>query len=118
MCDATGVGEITPPPAKEGRMRVYELIELLSEMEGHEEVRLATQPHYPLQAKLEGVKFVETNAEEISEIEEHIARGELEPEDIEEAQAQIARLKASNDKIVYLLEGSSRGYGSKIWWDQ
>jgi hypothetical protein len=82
-------------------MTVNELIEMLGQYDGDREVRLATQPTYPLEATVAGV----AGLEEIDDVDEDGQRvldaaDEMEP-----------------DGPVYVLEGTQRGYASKALWD-
>jgi hypothetical protein len=68
-------------------MTVGELKELLEGADPEAQVRLATQPNYPLEARVSGLAF---------------------SEDLEEAPEQ---------PTVWVLEGSSMGYASKELWE-
>lgn len=78
-------------------MTVSELIERLEEMDPEAEVRLMTQRHYPLEAKLHGVC---ESAE--------LRRGDDGEDDDDEVQEV--------EPIVYLVEGAQVGYGLKSAW--
>ena len=77
-------------------MKVRQLIDLLSEYQADAEVRLVTQPHWPLEHALEGVVSK-------SEIDAHEADDN---EDVPEPEVDV----------VYLLEGSHHGYGRGAAW--
>jgi hypothetical protein len=78
-------------------MTVSELIERLEEMNPDAEVRLMTQRHYPLEARLYGVcESAELRGGEDGEDDDG-DDGETEP-------------------VVYLVEGDQVGYGLKSAW--
>ena len=78
-------------------MKVRQLIDLLSEYQEDAEVRLVTQPHWPLEHGLDGV----VSKSEIDAFEADDDEDAPEPE----------------VDVVYLLEGASQGYGRKAAWD-
>ena len=79
-------------------MTVDDLIERLEayrdELGGDAEVRLATQQNYPLEANLRGVCSASEIIDSCDEDEQ-----------------------AVNEAVVYLVEGSQVGYGSKVCWE-
>ena len=78
-------------------MTVSELMEHLEEMNPDAEVRLMTQRHYPLEARLYGVcESAELRSREDGEDDDD-DDGEIEP-------------------VVYLVEGDQVGYGLKSAW--
>jgi hypothetical protein len=85
-------------------MNLADLIEKLTELAEtvgeNTEVRLATQPHYPFYNSIAGV-VVSTDFQEGDEEEEE--ETEYSAEDLE--------------VIIYILEGSQIGYGSKNAWN-
>ncbi len=74
-------------------MNVQKLLDLLAEYSPDAEVRLLHQPPYPLESTLIGVVGE-------SEIREHEGRD-----------------LGDEPEVVYLLEGSSVGYGRKVAWE-
>lgn len=108
-------------------MTLNELIETLTAMrdeegvDGETEIRLAHQPHYPLQCGIHNVVRLSLNQEEIDEANEAINSGDLEPEEVEEAKEQIRKLSDDNKDIIYITEGSmdydASPYASKSLWD-
>jgi hypothetical protein len=78
-------------------VKVLQLIDLLSEYQENAEVRLVTQPHWPLEHGLDGIVSK-------SEIDAHEADDD---EDTPEPEIDV----------VYLLEGSPHGYGRRAAWD-
>jgi hypothetical protein len=74
-------------------VKVEKLIDLLSEYSPEAEVRLYTQPRYPLESALAGVVGE-------SEIREHEG-GDL----------------GDEPEIVFLLEGRQLGYGRSVAWE-
>jgi hypothetical protein len=85
-------------------MNVQELIELLEDVEDQTaEVRLAHQPHYPLQYKVAGVAVPAEDGEpELDDFDD----------DAPEQDAQV-------ENVVYILEGDhpDRPYASKSLWE-
>jgi len=80
-------------------MTVRELIELLEQYDGAREVRLATQPNYPLAATVGGVA------------------GEDEVDEEDDDGRRVVRDDKEPDGPVFILEGSQLGYASKSLWD-
>ena len=78
-------------------MKVRELIDLLSEYQEDAEVRIVTQPRWPLEHGVAGVVSK-------SEIDAFEAEDDEDPPEPEV-------------DVVYLLEGTSHGYGRKAAWD-
>jgi len=76
-------------------MTIRELIELLEQYDDDREVRLATQPNYPLEYTVGGVVGTEEIADDPDE-------------DI---------VDADDDGPVWVVEGSQLGYASKALWD-
>ena len=74
------------------------LEELRSEVGDNAEVRLVTQPNWPLEYTIHGV----TTGAAINQSEED----EGDDEDVTE------------DNVVYICEGTQLGYGSKRAWDE
>ena len=77
-------------------MTVGELIELLEDFEPETEVRLGTQPEYPLQHSVAGVVHT-------SQLTAN----------------QVMHLAGSDDaEVVWILEGrmAPQPYGTKDWW--
>lgn len=78
-----------------GNMTVGDLIALLEECDENAEVRMAYQPHYPLESTIEGIASsltVDPDGDEGSE------EG---PADVE---------------IIYILEGQQTGYANAGFW--
>lgn len=109
-------------------MTLNELIEKLTALrdeegvDGETEVRLAHQPHYPLQSGIQSAVRFSLNQEEIDEVNSSIKDGGLEPEEMEEAKEQLRKLEDENKDIIYLTEGSmddhdASPYASKSLWD-
>lgn len=95
-------------------MNVAELIERLQEMDPEAEVRIATQPNWPLQAALAGV----VSAQELAE--HKVGEEKCEEHDfyncLECYEAEVAKA----EKIVWLAEGSQDRddpYASRLIWD-
>lgn len=77
-------------------MTVKELIEILEDFDPETEVRLATQPNYPLQHNVAGV----VHTSELT------------------ADAVQAYTGDKDAEVAWILEGSTpeQPYGSKDWW--
>ena len=84
-------------------MTVAELKEELENYDDGQTVRIMSQPNWPFQYSLRGV--VSTD-----DIKSH----ESEPD--EPTEGSKNRDKDGNE-IIYLVEGSQKGYGSKAAWD-
>lgn len=92
-------------------MKVSELLEMLQELPGDCEVRLAQQPSYPLQMHLGGV-VVEMRVPETEDSDE-------ECEYALPGSPEVLLARADNS-VVYLTEGSSvydTPYASRRLWD-
>ena len=74
-------------PKRRETMTVAELIERLQEQPADAEIRLMTQPRYPMQYGIEGV----VSTEDYNQDEEDF----------------------SAETIVYICEGNEKGYGSR-----
>lgn len=98
-------------------MKAAELIEILSGVDPESEIRLATQPNYPLCHSVLTAK-VETafDREEMRD-----ARLIIDDPDCTEEEKQEARnfLKLHQDDldVVYLVEGQYVGYASRDLWN-
>lgn len=85
--------------------RLNDLIEILEELReelgGEAEVRLMCQPSWPFEYSIGSITTgAEINQEEQDECEDE----DRDDEDV------------SDDKVIYLVEGSQLGYGSKRAW--
>ena len=101
-------------------MTIEELIADLQEFaETHgpqTEVRMMTQPNWPLDATLSGV-WVQDPREEIEEEYADMMEHAETDEDREEITAQLHdQLGKANDPVLFVLEGSHVGYGSRRAW--
>lgn len=86
------------------RYTVRELIDELENFPDDAEVRLAFQPNHPLQYQIGGIKSL----------------NELKEDDENEAAESVNGQnggKTEAPDVVYLLEGSNEGYGSRKLWD-
>lgn len=101
-------------------MTVDELVEDLRNLSaaghGEAQVRLATQPSWPLEWTIDGMKLHKTKGDEIEEVENLIFNNEY-PEDQDEMREQLELLKEQNETVLYLREGSQIGYASRSIWD-
>jgi hypothetical protein len=79
-------------------MTVNELIEILEQYDGEREVRLATQPTYPLAHTVGGVA------------------GEEEVDEEDDDGRRVVRDDMEADGPVFVLEGSQLGYANKSLW--
>lgn len=92
-------------------MTVQDLLDLLDGVDPDTEVRLAHQPSWPFEYSIGTVELVGANDAEIEEAENALARArDLTPEERETARAELDRLSADNQQIVYIAEGSQLGY--------
>lgn len=91
-------------------MNVREMIEILSEMDPDAEVRLATQPNWPLQSTVAGIASSET-------VYSNQACSEHGHFDCEECVNEA--LELSGDNFVWIAEGSqcSHPYAPRGVWD-
>ncbi len=87
-------------------MTVGELIEMLEEQDPDAEVRLQEQPTYPFEYDIAGI----TSSKEIVRAQ----ADEMDGEKADEAEAAAE----DDDEIIYLLEGTQLGYGSREAWNQ
>ena len=78
-------------------MTVAELIELLEQYEGDQEVRIASQPSWPFEYSISGI----VDGNELFEREEE--------------SDEILENEYSNN--IYLVEGNQLGYFTKRAWD-
>jgi hypothetical protein len=103
-------------------MTLDQLIEDLSNLSaaghGEAQIRLAHQPSYPHEYNFGGMKLVNPNEREMSEITEFLNGGEGNAEERYEAQTKLEELTELNEHIIYFLEGSYIGYASKDLWDE
>ena len=78
-------------------MTVGELIELLEDFDPETEVRLGTQPNWPLQYHIAGVVHT---SQLTADLAMHVAGDE-------------------DAKVAWILEGqvAPQAYGTKDWWD-
>lgn len=80
-------------------MTVAELMELLEQYNGGMEVRMMCQPNWPFEYSLAGI----------------VCKGEIDGSvEMEEDADGVIGIESD---VLYLLEGSQLGYGSKAAWD-
>ncbi len=110
-------------PIRRNTVTVAELITLLADMPSDSEVRVMTQPHYPFEHKLDGVWEVDAepdacggcglvNSDPIHEWS-NIKGHEFEPYDTE----RFVPHGDTGGGYVYLVEGTSLGYGTRRAWE-
>lgn len=101
-------------------MTLRELIERLVEIEEEfgpdTEVRLASQPSWPLEWTVAGISTLHPRQDEIEELRQLMGDTPREdwPEDAEE---QLARL-CSEQHVVWICEGRHLGYTSRSHWEE
>lgn len=110
------------------KMTIGELIERLTELAetyGDDvEVRMATQPHYPLQSTIAGLAVEAALTDQDREDLKMLEAAELTEDTLTDAQhARIGELcDRTAETVVYVLEGSSHSlatpYASKSLWDE
>jgi hypothetical protein len=94
-------------------------LSLIAEVHGNAEIQVVTQPNWPLHHRVSGVCLHSEQAAEIKELREFIAEEVInDPKDIEDAQAQIAKLEESQVFSIIFVEGSYIGYGSRDCWNE
>lgn len=102
-------------------MTVSELLTLLAELvesgevEEDSEVRIAHQPHWPLEYSVQKLSVQRSGQEDIDEIKELMATTPREdwPHDAHEQLQQLREQQA----VVWIVEGSQLGYASRSHWD-
>jgi hypothetical protein len=95
-------------------MTLNELIEKLTEVRDrygdyvgqYAEVRLAIQPHYPLQSTLEGVVAIRPHTSDIDALGDELDSLDEDDPDRESLQAMMDELVEDNLPVIYLAEGS------------
>lgn len=98
-------------------MTVGELKALLEGLDDEVEVRIATQPNYPFENSIAGLKVECPEQERIDELEEALYGDKsLSAADKETVKSEIQDLKENSTQIVYILEGQQLGYGKRDWW--
>lgn len=88
------------------KMTVGELIEMLEEQDEEAEVKLMTQPSWPFEYTIAGI----TSSREILRAQ----ADEMDGEAADEAEAA----GEEEGEVIYLLEGTQLGYGSREAWNQ
>lgn len=81
------------------------------------DIRIAMQPRWPMEYNVAHAKFVNSNAEDIADIEKLLNGGELNESERGEAEEELTRLRAETQTLIYLMEGSHIGYADPTLWD-
>lgn len=87
-----------------------------SELEIDPEIRIASQPTWPLENHVAHTKFVSSNADDIADIEQVLANETLTESERGEAEEELTRLRAETEALVYIVEGSHIGYAKPALW--
>lgn len=93
-------------------MNVRELKKILEDLDDDFEVRLAHQPSWPFEYSIAEVVVMESDRDQIDEIEQALTRDadDLTDDDKCSMQQQISELEDENVTVVYIAEGSQIGY--------
>jgi len=85
-----------------------ELLEILEDFEDYQEVRLMTQPSWPFESSIKSVVAYGPGTSEFG------------PDEVEFPQDEDDFTPAANPegKVIYLVEGSQLGYGTKEAWNE
>lgn len=81
------------------------------------EVRLAIQPSWPFECRLESVKLVFKEGETIDDLEAALEYDELTEDERTRLVEEVSRLREDNTPIIYLAQGTQMGYASADLWD-
>lgn len=81
------------------------------------EIRIATQPTWPMESSVLQTKFVSSNADDIADIEQALANETLTESERGEAEEELTRLRAETEALIYIVEGSHIGYAKPTLWD-
>jgi hypothetical protein len=106
---------------------VGQLRDLLDGVDDDAEVFLGVQPSYPFKCAVSKLRYVSPEQADIDRCREDIEaaerairtgsdEGRLEPEELAEARAELARLEGV-PKILYILQGRQIDYASSSLWD-
>lgn len=110
-------------------MTVGELRELLEDLDDGVEVRLQTQPHYPLEYRVAGAALASAVREDAAREREDEAAEEdcVHVPGVEKSTLRAGRCTECSyevpgttppaPEVLYLLEGGQVGYGTKRAWD-
>ena len=88
-----------------------------SELEVDPEIRIASQPTWPMENHVAHAKFVSSNADDIADIEQVLANETLTESERGEAEEELTRLRAETEAIIYIVGGSHIGYAKPTLWD-
>jgi hypothetical protein len=108
-------------------MKVSELIELLQmsiiDNDGEDmEVQMVYQQNWPLCSKIHNVKVMNEDAKSLKEDKENVLEefkaGHMSHEEYNNAVAELDRMLKDKPNIVYIVEGSHVGYGSRDAWEE
>jgi len=101
-------------------MTVDQLIEQLSNLSaaghGTATVRLASQPHYPFEWSIDGLKLHGTRQDDIDEAKSFLFNNNY-PEDNDQVREALEDAEENNEMVVYIREGSQIGSISRDIWD-